>query len=184
MANTKNKLSANDRKQLVKITEGRFNILRSAIKQRTNELRSEIHKEVQEEHASEIKDIRKKLVARARKEKENQERFNKRVNELAEELKEIEVEAADKGLRVKTSYNDEIGTVTPVDIDSIVDSRMKDIYGGQSEILTELKKKEFDVIEEISVAGIESDEAKDFLGGIPSIDTLLPPPQKAKELVK
>lgn len=47
-----------------------------------------------------------------------------------------------------------------------------------------MRTLELETLEKISVAGLESEDARQFMTEIPDIDNLLPAPEKALELIE
>lgn len=170
-SSTANKLTATDRRQLCKITEGRFEMLRSQLMARKNDIELILREQVMNDNNKDVKKYQDKLVAL---QKEMQSVKNRRDAVIAE--------ANSKGLVVKTSYNNETGTIQPKNIDQLVKNKAAVLYKEHGAAEINLRTLELETLEKISVAGIESDEAKDFLGEIPNIDTLLPAPEALKEL--
>lgn len=188
-------LSANDRKQLVKITEGRFEILRNELSIRRNEIEREINKQVVAEHEKDITEIRKALDKWAEQEKKMHEKHDAEADALRKkQTQEVELHkserndiydiASRKKLTIqKPGYGTEKEKITPENLANVVKNRMDSFENDYLLARKQLKTQELDVIEKISVSGLESPDSIDFLGQIPDVDTLLPPLNEAKELI-
>lgn len=178
------KLTSIDRKQLCKITEGRFQILNEELSSRRQAIRSAISKQVLEEHKTNIAETRKKL--------ENWQKEEKKVAEKVEQLQHdhdakrtaIIEEAKSKGLTVgRPTYGTTIEDIKPANLDKTVTDRMDKILEDYNAAKINLRTLELETLEKISIAGLETEEAQDFLTEIPELDKLLPPVTEIPELL-
>lgn len=184
MSNTVGVLSATDRKQLCKITEGRFEILNEQLNSRKNQIMQEIREQVLADHQNEIEAVRAELLALQKKKEEAEEAHQRVLKGIDYEKQGIVNKASDSGLKVTYSRYDNSGnfTVEPKNIDKSVRVRTDEVLGEFNSAGHNLRTMKLNILENISVAGLESEEAKDFLGEIPKIDDLLPAPEDIKAL--
>lgn len=174
-------LSATDRKQLCKITEGRFEMLREQLGARWSEIDVAVREQVMQEHESDLKKVRKQLRLNDEKSDKLDEEHARKEKEIAREREDIIAFASDLGLSVSDKYQNR-NTVTPKNVDKAVKQRVGSYLLQYQDARRSLRSQELGVLEEISVAGLKSDEAKDFLGKIPDIDKLLPSVSEIPEL--
>lgn len=179
------KLTSADRKQLCKITEGRFQILNEELSSRRNSIRMAITKQVLAEHEKDIADTRKKLENWHKEEEKTEERKRELDKALEAKRTDIVEEAKQKGLTVgRPTYGTTAESVGPQNLDKSVNDRMDQILDDYNAAKINLRTLELETLEKISIAGLESVEAEEFLTEIPELDKILPPADQIPELLQ
>lgn len=179
------KLSATDRKQLCKITEGRFEMLNQELSARKNDISEMIKKHVIDSHKGNIKKIEDRLSKVKEERKLTDLEYQNKLDEVDKKRKIIIKEAKEMGLTVsKPSYGQDIEEISPTDLNSAVREKANQIYKEYNAAKINLRTLELETLEKISVAGLETDDARDFMTEIPDIDKLLPAPAQVKALIE
>lgn len=161
-------MTQRDRTELRRILKARFNLLSQQLSQREQELRAEIAEQIREQYKTEIKAASKdisKLKAEAFK--------------LEAKAKEVQDKLADKGIGI-SRYNYNILDISiredlePLDLNSQIERAYQKLRTEAGLHKMDLGLAQLQLEEELAIGALSSDEAKDFLGKVPSIDTLLP----------
>lgn len=184
MADKNGTISASERSALNKIAKGRIELLRNQIVQRRHELAQQIKEQILLEHKTEIDKAVEEVVdiqAQARKLMDRINDFESKLSNGIIHNGNYTKEYSDNG---RGNYYFSVPSrkgLVPKDIEKLVEERMKEF--NENLLHFNLDSLELDMLEKIALTAVKSEEARDLLSEIPTIDKLLPMPT-IKELSK
>lgn len=165
-------MSQRDRQELRRILRARFELLHAQVYQREQELQRRIEAEIRTEHEAQMKAAQKKA-----------ERLQAKAEKLLAEAEEIETEMAAQGVVPgyggrRSGYPLFTYTIQsewqPVDLQGKIKRAYSEITEAAGYHKIDLRLQELQLEEELAIGALGSDEAKQFLNKVPTIDTLLP----------
>lgn len=172
-------LSKSDRMELRRIVKARFEMLREQLAQRATELNSIVKETIEDEAKADLK----------KAEQESKKLINE-CKALAKKVASFETTMNAKGITTGHgtwhSPESEMNSFVerfltgwaPADLSertSKTVAKIKNQHGVQG---LNLRSQELNLLEDLSMDALQSEEAKTFLAKIPEIDTLLPLPEK------
>jgi len=157
-----------ERNELKKIVTQRFALLREQVAQRENEVMGEVKAQIEAHHADAIREAKEEVVAL------NQElvTLEQRYRDLLTRYDARGVQPPSGGFRRDRDHFD--GNFEPSGMGRRVQTVMQQLRAGAGSQRLNLRGTELDLLESIALDVIESDEAKEFLARIPTVEALMP----------
>lgn len=171
-------LNQRERAELRRIAKARFDIIRTGLYQREQEVSEQIRKRLTEEHKATIK-----------KAKHRMSEIEKKLKALQMEARQVVADMEEEGVGLDRRYhyrNDSVMTYTitnawaPVDLEEKVQEELNTIKQQSGLANLNLQLQELEIMEEITVGAIQSDEGRELLAKIPKLDSLMPLPNGDK----
>lgn len=165
-------MSQRDRTELRRILNARFQLLHEQVYQREQELQRKIENEIRTEYEAQVKAAQKKA-----------DKLQAKLEKLQAEAEEIETEMAAQGVVPghggrRSGYP--LFTYTlqtewqPSDLAAKIKRAYSEITEAAGYHKIDLRLQQLQLEEELAIGALGSDEARQFLGKVPTIDTLLP----------
>lgn len=166
-------MTSKDRTELRRILKARFELLNKQLSVREQELRTQIAEEIRKDHAKAVKDGQKKIAKLV----EKAQKLEAEATTLQQELENSGV--GPRGYRrhdysqlMSINWDDRL---EPIDITEKINIAYQKLVAAAGLHKLDLGLKQLELEEELAIGALGSDEAKSFLGKIPSLNTLIPP---------
>lgn len=174
-------MSKTDRSELRRILKLRMEILREQVVHREIEVRDELRKAIQKEYAETVKQAKadtKKLKEKAQKFEAEAEELEKRYGALGLSNSPYQRRSYDL---MRIDFSDDW---QPENLEEKVNEAYSALTRKAGAVKLDLKQTELALSEELAINGLTTDEAKDFLAKIPTVEKLIPLESKeVKELI-
>jgi hypothetical protein len=169
------KMTKTERQELRRIIARRFKVLRDQLHRRERELEYALREQIRQENETAIAKMEKKVAALVTKQ-----------NKIAAEWVKLDEEAVATGLNIS-----QIPAVRDVNLATLkargykivdagdrkeIDRRVKEIKEASGWYSVNLRELEWRLDEQLAVGELETEDSKEFLEALPTIDTLLPLP--------
>lgn len=164
-------MTKTDRKELTSVVRSEFKILRNELRNREMQLASKIRAELE----AEAKDATQEAIAAAAALEERADQLERDATALVREMREQGLEP--QGYRGSIIRIDFDNRWQAKDIDRRVQQQLNAIKTQRGAAELQLDRNEQDLVKELSVGALETEEAKTFLAKIPTLDQLLPAPE-------
>lgn len=177
MAADAKQMSKTERQTLIRLVKQRFRLLETGLAARRSQLERVTRDEVIAEHEAEAKQWKQRF------EDEVVEPINRLIQEGYDLIKEAEKAGFQRtgyGWHNMTTrvgdYQREGARFVPADLDRTVRERMVEKIGDKPMSKYALELEESKLVEQLLVGDLGSDDAKEFLGQIPTLEGLIPLP--------
>lgn len=156
-----------ERRELRSVVRGQFKVLRAEVDRRKEELQSEIEAALLEQYRAQDEAIAeaKKEVSRATSD------FIRQIEEIGDRLKELRpelvVDAGETHGRIGLNASDPNRTQERR-------TAIASIPGRIGDAKLNLDRTEMDILRELSAGALKTEQARDFLGQIPTVGELIP----------
>lgn len=170
-------MTSRDRNELRRILRARFELLNRQLSVREQEIRAEIAEVIREEHKQAVKAGKKKIA----KLQEKAAKLEAEGKALQDELEDAGVGPSGTSRRnggyyghyniLDVSVNDNL---EPIDLQTKIQDAYSKLIAQAGLHKLDLGLQQLELEEELAIGALGSEEAKSFLGKIPSLETLLP----------
>lgn len=163
-------MSQRDRTELRRILNARFQLLHEQIHQRQHELENQIRTQIESDFTEAVKLAKKKMdKLRAKGDKLEQE-----AQEIAEEVLQLGIVPTSGSYAVKPLNVTMAEEWKPKDLNKRVKEALAQITTAAGLHKLDLRLEQLRLEEELAIGALGSDEAKNFLERVPTLDKLLP----------
>lgn len=171
-------MSKSDRMELRRIVKARFELLREQLETRAGEIRQMISDKITEEHS--------KVIEVAEKESTQ---LIKDADKLFDRISKLRTKMAKQGIAANngwglTSTRERTKHLLEdwetADLRTKIDNGVAKLKNEKGFAGLDLRSQELGLLEHLSIDALQSDEARGFLEGVPTVDKLLPLPEAAK----
>jgi hypothetical protein len=176
-------ISQRERQELRRIVKARFEVIQQGLHQRKQEASRQIRERIEAEHTEAIKGAQKEIAE-----------FAERTDLLKAEAKKLQSALREKGVEPAVDYYRSRRQPAPsfltleveqewrpINIDAKVDKELEALMEASGLATLNLRIRELELIEEITVGAIESEQARVILDRIPKLDELIPLPEGSKK---
>jgi hypothetical protein len=171
-------MTKGERDELRRIVKHRFKLLDEQVAQREAEIRQLIRDRIEAEYADAVAEVEAELAA-----------INCEADVLERRGRKIAAAARRKGVVIGygggTAEPVEVSVASPsraANVDARVNREMEALRRESGLARTNLSLRELDLLERLAIGALESDEAKEFMESIPTVDGLLPMPEPLRQL--
>ena len=176
-----NEMSAGERNELRRVIRARFKVLRAEVNRREQELVAEVEMAMSERYAAQdaaIGEARKALAAAQAEYQTEHNELQRREAELQSNLESARaaIVALLREKHPELDVDATYGRVKVTDRNRVQRSKAASaaIPGRVADAQLDLDRREATLLERIAVDALESTAARDFIGSIPTVATLVP----------
>ena len=162
------KITKADARELKSVVRMRFDLLRTETSLRETELRQLVREQVIRENQERIDEYRDRVRALA----DEALALSRRLTDLADE-------AYQNGLHISGSIivvNTEQWNVLPKNLDYEVQRRIQEVYTQSHATRLGIDRQEVELLEKLTLQVLDSNQAREFIESIPTVDELIPLP--------
>jgi hypothetical protein len=166
-------LSKTERTALIRVVKSRFSLLRDGLHVRASEVMQAVEKQIELDHKEAVDEITKES-----------DKIAAQINKLLKQMEEIERKAQSKGITCQWKILEYFKPPTwvPAHKGDLVRKKLEEIGGLNGRWEYELKRQEADLVEQLIIGDLTSDDSQKFLEKIPTAETLIPLPPGVKEI--
>lgn len=171
------KITKTEARALKSVVKGRFELLREQVEQARGEIGRVIRQRIEAEYAEKIEAANRQA-----------ENLQAKAKELEAEARKLQAGWREQGLMPADSWRNREKTyltvtfadrIVPANIDEKVDREVGKLQSEAGLASMNLREKELDLLEQLAIGQLQTDDAHGFLEQIPSAENMLPAARQA-----